>query len=129
MSQKSNRIGVARVKVIIFYLVIFLIVGGCISGRTDVTYGTNGPAVSSRTLKMVKIGETSKEWLYGTLGDPTSESRTPDGIELLRYEYNKKVDSSFEINPFLDLGDKKEVRTVYYFELKDGVVTRFWKER
>jgi hypothetical protein len=129
MSQKSNRISVARVKVIIFYLVIFLVVGGCISGRTDVTYGTNGPAVSSRTLKMVKIGETSKEWLYGTLGDPTNESRTPDGTEILRYEYNKKVDSSFEINPFLDLDDKKEVRTVYYFELKDGVVTRFWKEK
>jgi hypothetical protein len=129
MSQKSNRISMAGIRAIILYLAILLIVGGCISSRTDVMYGSKGPAVSSRTLKMVVIGETSKEWLYGTLGDPTNETRSLDGTEILKYEYNKKVDRSFEIEPFLDLGDKKEQRTVYYFELKNGVVTRFWKEK
>jgi hypothetical protein len=115
----------------IFVILCFLAAwatGGCISSRSDVSYGSKGPAVGSSTLRKVKVGRTSKEWVLGTLGEPTFETQTPEGTEILTYEYTKKVDNHFEFEPFLDSHDKREERTTYYFEVADGVVCRFWKE-
>lgn len=101
---------------------------GCISSRSDVTYGPKGPAVKSSTLRKIKAGRTSEAWVLGVLGEPTSETVTPDGTKVLRYEYTKKVDSDFEMPLFIDSHDKREECTVYFFEINDGIVTRFWKE-
>ena len=111
------------------YLLALSILSGCISGRTNIKYGPNGPPAGSATLKQIKVGETSKAWLLSTLGGPSSESKTPDGTEILKYNYVKKVDSSFAVSPFLDLDDEKEEHTTFYFEIKDGVVTNFWKDK
>lgn len=101
---------------------------GCIQGRADVTYGPKGAPAGHGTLKQVKPGETSKEWLLGTLGEPTRQTHTPDGIEILTYEYTKKIDSDLEVFLFLDMRDKREEKTVYVFELENGIVTNYWKE-
>ncbi len=104
------------------------VLSGCISGRSDVSYGSKGPVVGSETLRQIKVGSTSKEWLLGTLGEPTSETETPEGTEILKYVYTKKVDSDLDVFIFLDFDDKREERTVLYFELADGIVSRYWKE-
>ena len=129
MNRMKNRKIVTTFHLLVLHLLTLLIVGGCVSGRTDISYGSQGPAVGRETLKKVKTGETTKEWLVSTLGEPSSESGTPEGIEILKYCYTKKIDSSFAISPFLDLDNKKEEHTTLYFELKDGVVTKFWKEK
>jgi hypothetical protein len=108
--------------------VLGLVLNGCISGSSDVRYGPKGPAVGHGTLKQIEIGQTSKEWVLGTLGTPTSETATPEGTEVLTYVYTKKVDSDLSVFLFLDFDEKREERTVYYFEIADGVVTKFWKE-
>jgi hypothetical protein len=101
---------------------------GCVSSHSDVTYGPTGPVVRGETLRQIKIGRTSKEWLLGTLGEPSRTSGTPDGTEILTYVYTKKVDSRFDFCPFLDTHDRREDQITYVFELRDGIVTRFWKE-
>lgn len=105
-----------------------LVLSGCISGRSDVSYGPEGPAVGHETLRQVKVGCTSKEWVLGTLGTPTSETATPEGTEILKYVYTKDVDVDFSFCIFFDFDDKRQERTVYYFEIANGVVTKFWKE-
>lgn len=115
--------------VVISYLLVLFTLGGCISGRTNIKYGPNGPPAGSKTLKRIKVGKTTKAWLLSTLGQPSSESQTPEGTEVLKYHYVRKVDSSFEIEPFLDFDDEKEEHTTFYFEIKDGIVTRFWKDK
>jgi hypothetical protein len=102
--------------------------GGCIEGRSDITYGPKGPPAGRSTLRQVKLGETSKEWLLGTLGTPTRQTRTPDGTEIMTYEYTKQVDSDFEALLLLNFKDKRQERTVYTFELTDGIVTDYWKD-
>jgi hypothetical protein len=74
------------------------------------------------------IGQTSKEWLLGTLGQPTRVTQTSEGTEIMTYEYTKKIDSDFEVFLLLDMKDKREERTVYTFELTDGIVTEYWKD-
>jgi hypothetical protein len=101
---------------------------GCISGRSDVRYGPKGPAVGQETLRQVQIGQTSKEWVLGTLGTPTSATTTPEGTEILKYVYTKDVDVDFSFCILFDFDDKREERTVYYFEITDGIVSNFWKE-
>ncbi len=102
---------------------------GCISSRSDVRYGDKGPAVGSDTLRQIEVGSTSKEWLLGTLGEPTSETQTPEGTEILKYVYTKKVDSDLNAFLVLSFDDQREERTVLYFELTNGIVTRYWKEQ
>ncbi len=124
--SKAARTGTIGVTVLC--VVIAWAASGCISSRSDVTYGAKGPAVGSNTLRKIKVGQTSKQWVLGTLGEPTSETWTPEGTEILMYEYTKKVDSHFRFAPFLDSHDKREKCTIYYFEITDDIVTRFWKE-
>jgi hypothetical protein len=129
MKQIKNRTMVVSVSLVISYLLVMVILVGCISGRTNIKYGPNGPPAGSKTLKQIKVGETSKAWLISALGEPSSESKTPEGTEVLKYHYVKEVDSSFEISPFLDFDDEKEEHITLYFEIKDGIVTRFWKDK
>ena len=100
---------------------------GCISARSDVRYGPKGPSIGHETIRQVQAGQTSKEWVLGTLGAPTSEAATPEGTEILKYVYTKKTDVDFRFCIFFDIDETSEQQTVYYFEIADGVVTRFWK--
>lgn len=112
----------------ILCMATMVVASGCISSRSDVTYGPMGPPAGSSTLRKVKVGRTSESWVLGTLGEPSSETVTSDGTKILRYEYTKKVDSTFDMPLIIDSHDKREERTVYLFEVTDGIVTRFWKE-
>lgn len=118
----------ASAGVIVLCAVLGLVLSGCISSRSDVSYGAKGPVVGGETLRQIKAGVTTKEWLLGTLGEPTSETQTPEGTEILKYVYTKKVDSDLDVFIFLDFDDKREERTVLYFEITNGIVSRYWKE-
>lgn len=124
--KKTQSISIAGA--LVLCLLGALSLSGCIEGRADVTYGPKGPPAGHSTLKQIKTGQTSKEWLLGVLGEPSTQAHTPEGIEVLTYEYTKKVDSDVEVFLFLDMKDKREERTVYVFELENGIVTNYWKE-
>ncbi len=110
-------------------LVAMMLAGvGCVSSHSDVTYGSKGPAVPSSTLRQIKVGETSKSWLLGVLGEPSRSARTSPSTEVLTYVYTKTVDSNFSFFIFFDSDNRREERTVHVFEVEDGIVTRHWKE-
>lgn len=114
--------------VIVLCVVLGFVLSGCISGRSHVSYGSKGPVVGGDTLRQIKVGVTSKEWLLGTLGEPTSQTQTPERTEILKYVYTKKVDSKLDIFILLNFDDKREERTSLYFEITDGIVSRYWRE-
>ncbi|HSV99696.1 MAG TPA: hypothetical protein VLI39_05960 [Sedimentisphaerales bacterium] len=102
---------------------------GCISSRSDVTYGPKGPAVPNSTLRQIKCGQTSKSRLLGVMGEPSRAVRTSDSAEVLTYEYTKKVDSDFHFFIFFNADNRREERTVHVFEIENGIVTSHWRER
>jgi hypothetical protein len=111
----------------ILCLLISLFVTGCISAHSDVRYGRTGPAVSFWTLMKIQNGITTKSWLVSILGKPYEERQTPEGTQILKYRYLKKVDNGISMEPFFAIGEEKEVYTTIYFEVIDGIVTNFCK--
>ena len=125
----ERRAGWMRAGGLVLSMVMLLTLTGCISSRSDVTYGPKGPAVRSSTLRQVECGQTTKGWVLGVLGEPTRAVRTSPRTEILTYEYTKTVDSDFDFFIFFNADNRREERTVYVFELENDVVMRYWKER
>lgn len=111
------------------FLALAVAMAGCIACDSEVSYGDKGPAVGKRTLRQVKPGQTTKQWVLATLGEPTGWDTTPDGEEILRYEYVKRTKSEFAmVPPPLAFENEKEQHTRVVFEIRDGIVTHYWKE-
>jgi hypothetical protein len=63
------------------------------------------------------------------LGEPSRVTPVSDDTEILVYEYTRTVDTDFDFFLIFDTDDRREEHTVYFFEIHDGIVTRYWKER
>ncbi len=101
---------------------------GCVILSNDVSYGEKGPRVSDEALQQIESGRTTRDWVIATLGAPSEQETTKEGLEILKYRYTRREESTVLVLPFLIVdGDQRQERTVY-FEVKDGVVQRYWKD-
>ncbi len=112
----------------ILIVLSILPLAGCVVYSGDVKYGEKGKAPTARTLDRVEPGTTTKDWVVATLGDPSRQSTTKDGTELLEYQYSRRKDNSFVFCPFVFINDEGEDKQTLYFEIENGVVKNFWKE-
>ncbi len=112
----------------ILIVLSILPLAGCVVYSGDVKYGEKGKAPTARTLDRIEPGTTTKDWVLATLGDPSRQSTTKDGTELLEYQYSRKKDNSFVFCPFVFINDEGEDKQTLYFEIENGVVKNYWKE-
>ena len=99
---------------------------GCIATESNVHYS----GVENSQLKQIESGRTTKDQLLAIVGEPTEESMTEDGNEILRYKCIEKKDNRFAMfPPPIAIEDKREIEHTVVFKLKDGIVQRYWKER
>lgn len=102
---------------------------GCLVSSSNKTV-ESGTRVSGATFDTIQIGQTTEAWLIATLGPPTS--RTPvenqPGVEILRYDYSRVEQSAGAV--FLIFGGRTSRTTTSraFFEVTNGVVTRYWQE-
>ena len=107
-------------------LAMLVLMGGCVVYNADEQY----TGVENKMLKEIECGQTTRDWLVETFGEPTELLMTDDGGEILRYKCVKKKDNKFVMfPPPIVIHDDKQVEHVVAFEVKDGVVQRYWKER
>ena len=104
-----------------------LSVAGCFIWNSDVRYGDKGAPLSGTTLKQIECGKTTRDWLMVTLGKPSEQSTTDAGVELLKYKYSKTQESNV-VMPFVIVNDEKKNEQTVYFQVKDGVVQKYWVE-
>lgn len=102
--------------------------GGCLIYHRDVSYSGKGKPLSDSTLDQIECGTTTKDWVLATLGEPSRQSATADGTEILEYRYGKKLDNNFVFIPFVFVNGEDESKQTVYFEISDGVVKNYWKE-
>jgi hypothetical protein len=122
-----------RQNIVVASLVVVLTCGitlfsGCVHSSSSTHYQPQDPAIGQASLKAIKAGKTTKDELLGIFGAPSGQSASADGTEMYKYNYGKNKSGSFEFWPFVDLHDNKEERMTICFEVKNGVVTKCWKE-
>jgi len=123
MSNAIERVKVGLVAAIVLGMAPMQ---GClISSSSNESY--SGTYVSPETFGQVKPGETTQQWLLGTLGEPTQKTTLESGEELWKWSYSKVKQSSGAV--FLIFGGSSNTTTggAAYAQLKDGVVTKAWR--
>ena len=120
---------IQRSAMVVSVLSLAVFAGGCLvtSGKS---VSGSGMQVSGSTLRQVEIGETSAAWLVATLGEPTERTCVEGypNVEIFRYDHITTSRSSGTIFLLFATGSKKQVSERTYFEITDGVVTKYWKE-
>lgn len=117
-----------RSEIVFFVLIVltsFMIVGCVVSTKDEQFTG-----IDKSELKQIECGKTTKDELIDNFGEPTEQSMTSNGAEILRYQCIKKKDNSFVMfPPPIVITDDEEVEHVVAFEIREGIVQRHWKER
>ncbi|OHB83224.1 MAG: hypothetical protein A2Z38_03905 [Planctomycetes bacterium RBG_19FT_COMBO_48_8] len=102
-----------------------VLVVGCLVCVTDEQY----TGVENDTLKQVKCGQTMRDWVVETFGEPNEQILTDDGGEILKYKCVMKKDNKFVLfPPPIFISDERDVEHTVVFEVRDGIVQRYWKE-
>ena len=116
----------SKIALLVSLAVTSVLLVGCVATRSDVHY----TGVDNSQLRQIERGKTTKDWLVTALGEPTEQSMTEEGTEILRYKCTEKRDNQFVLfPPPIVIDDKKEIEHTIVFKLKDGIVQRHWKER
>ena len=104
---------------------MLILMAGCVVYKGDEQY----TGVENKMLKEIECGQTTRDWLVETFGEPTELLTTDDGGEILRYKCVRKKDNKFVMfPPPIVIKDDEQVEHIMAFEVKDGVVQRYWKE-
>jgi hypothetical protein len=110
----------------LFMIIMAVVLAGCVATESNVHY----TGVESSHLRQIERGSTTKDELIAIVGEPTDQRTTEDGTEILRYACKETKDSKFAMfPPPIAIEDKKEKEHTVAFELKDGIVQRYWEER
>lgn len=122
--MKPDRCG--EVALFALLVVTSVLLVGCVATKSDVHYS----GINNSQLRQIERGKTTKDQLLAIVGEPTEETMTEDGTEVLRYKCTEKKDNTFAMfPPPIAIEDKKETEHTIVFKLKDGIVQRYWKER
>lgn len=111
-----------------------LIAGVATAGGCLVVSGTSiderGTAISSQTLRQVEPGVTTEAWVRAVLGEPSDEQCVGEASErkILRYDHTVTVsEGGVVFLIFAGASESRETKSVY-FEVTEGLVTRYWTE-
>ncbi len=118
--HKRGEIGLFAALIAVSVLVV-----GCIVCETDEQY----TGIENDTLKQVECGQTTRDWVIETFGEPSEQILNDDGGEILKYKCVRKKDNQFVMfPPPIVISDEKDVEHTVAFEVRDGIVQRYWKE-
>ena len=124
-----------QVKIRPLSLCASLLLGGVCLTQTGclVTSGSSitetGMEVSGTTLNQIEIGQTTESWLIATLGEPSQRTKvSDDGGAILRYDYRVVQKGRGTVFLIFAGGSRKERVERTFFEVENGVVTRWWRD-
>jgi hypothetical protein len=104
---------------------VSVLVVGCVVSETNEQY----TGIENETLKQVERGQTTRDWVIETFGEPSEQILADDGTEILKYKCILKKDNKFVMfPPPIVIRDEKDVEHTIAFEVRDGIVQRYWKE-
>ena len=108
-------------------IALLMLAGGCLvtSGKHT---SESGAKVSHVTLDQIRPGETTESWLIAAAGEPSSRRPIDEHSSILRYDHVTTTSSSGTVFLLFSGGSTKKQSTSVIFEVRDGVVQRYWTE-
>jgi outer membrane protein assembly factor BamE (lipoprotein component of BamABCDE complex) len=100
---------------------------GCIAGgasRDTVT----GRFVGAETLSNIEPGTTTKSWVVGALGEPSTKTVLPDGLELWTWNFSRTKRGTGWVLFIFSTTNERETSSRAFVEFRHDVVTRAWRE-
>ena len=107
-----------------------LAAGGClVVSAKDIS--ESGVAVSSNTFDQIVPGQTTEAWVVATLGQPDDRTIVEGAEHTSILKYRHVVDREEDGAVFLIFAGSSRTKrqSTTYFEIVDGVVSRYWVER
>ncbi len=99
---------------------------GClISSRSSETQ--SGTYVSEATFNQIEPGVTTKQWVLGTLGEPSLKTNLENGEELWKWSYCKTKQSSGSLLFVFGGSSTSSTMGAAYVQFKDGIATKSWR--
>ena len=126
--QTVNRFRRARILVTLsLFALVIATTAGCLV-HSENRRSVSGHYVSSAAFSEIKPGETTGEWVKATLGEPTNTSKLGDGSEIWKWTYTETKDGEGQIFLLFSGTDHTTTHANAFVEVKDGVVTRKWRD-
>jgi hypothetical protein len=98
---------------------------GCVVCKTDERY----TGIENQALKDVKCGRTTRDWVIESFGEPSEQILADDGSEILKYKCVRTKDNKFVMfPPPIVIKGEEDIEHTVAFEVRDGIVQRYWKE-
>jgi hypothetical protein len=88
----------------------------------------SGTYVGSATFDRVEEGKSTPEYVLATFGEPTSRSKLNDGSEVWKWCYRRTHDSSGSVFLLFGGSGHSENEGAAFVVVKDGVVTKKWRD-
>ena len=102
-----------------------VLLAGCVISDSSVRYS----GVENSQLRQIKQGITTRDQLLEIVGEPSEQSTTEDGAEILKYKCIMTKDNQLVVfPPPIIIDDTKETEHAVVFKIRDGIVRRHWKE-
>src|SRR5215213_106284 len=95
--------------------------GGCLVSSTS-HQKVSGNFVSPNTFEQIEPGKTSAAWVKATLGEPSTKQAADGGVEVWKYSYTERKDSSGAVFLIFGGSNREEKQRAVFVEMKDGVV-------
>lgn len=116
--------------VFILLLIICVLFNGCLIHHRSYTHQASPERpIPRHELEKVEPGVTTKEWVLDTFGAPTGERYLKDDVEILLYETRNRTEHEFSLFLIFSSESSEESKEILSFEIKDGVVQRYWFDR
>lgn len=108
---------------------MFFVASGCLL-TTSNSVKESGVEIGESTLAQIEVGKTTEPWLLATLGEPSSRAKVAGEQDVAIFGYNHQVVKASKGKLFLLFSGKSEKveKADTYFEITDGVVTKYWRE-
>ncbi len=101
---------------------------GCLV-TSNSSVSTSGSYIPEATFDRVEPGKTTEAWVKATLGEPSSKSKLDNcNREIWKWKYTEKKTGSGTVLFIFSGHSEDEKSHTAYVELKDGVVTRKWRD-
>ena len=102
------------------------LLSGCLVGSHE-SESYSGTTVSAPTFDQIEPGKTTKAWVLGTLGEPSSKTDIENGEELWKWSYTKTQKSNGYFLFVFGGSSEKSASGAAYVQIKDGLVTKKWR--